>query len=155
MQWHVCGRGLWHAAFAAAAPRCHNSAPGQRRVPCHRSTAPTYKTLQDTIGATPLVRLQRLPGADIEARGNVILGKLEGNNPAGSVKDRPALSMIRRAEERGDIKPGDTLIEATSGNTGIALAMAAAMLRLPHGAGHAGGPVDRARADDEGLSAPN
>jgi cysteine synthase B len=89
---------------------------------------PRYKTLQDTIGATPLVRLQRLPGADSDARGNVILGKLEGNNPAGSVKDRPALSMIRRAAERGDIQPGDTLIEATSGNTGIALAMAAAML---------------------------
>ncbi|MEN7527065.1 MULTISPECIES: cysteine synthase CysM [unclassified Cupriavidus] len=86
-----------------------------------------YKTIEDTIGNTPLVRLQRIPGAAIEARGNVILGKLEGNNPAGSVKDRPALSMIRRAEERGRIKPGDTLIEATSGNTGIALAMAAAV----------------------------
>ena len=86
-----------------------------------------YKTLEDAIGGTPLVRLQRLPGADGAARGNVILGKLEGNNPAGSVKDRPAISMIRRAEERGDIRPGDTLIEATSGNTGIALAMAAAI----------------------------
>jgi cysteine synthase B len=86
-----------------------------------------YKTLEDTVGATPLVRLQRLPGVDCEARGNVVLAKLEGNNPAGSVKDRPALSMIRNAEARGDIKPGDTLIEATSGNTGIALAMAAAM----------------------------
>ena len=86
-----------------------------------------YKTLEDYVGGTPLVRLKRLPGAEIEARGNVILAKLEGNNPAGSVKDRPALSMIRRAEQRGDIKPGDTLIEATSGNTGIALAMAAAM----------------------------
>lgn len=86
-----------------------------------------YKTIEDTIGNTPLVRLQRIPGAAIDARGNVILGKLEGNNPAGSVKDRPALSMIRRAEERGRIKPGDTLIEATSGNTGIALAMAAAI----------------------------
>ena len=86
-----------------------------------------YKTLEDYVGNTPLVRLKRLPGAAIEARGNVILAKLEGNNPAGSVKDRPALSMIRRAEQRGDIKPGDTLIEATSGNTGIALAMAAAM----------------------------
>jgi len=86
-----------------------------------------YKTLEDFVGGTPLVRLKRLPGTDVEARGNVVLAKLEGNNPAGSVKDRPALSMIRHAEQRGDIKPGDTLIEATSGNTGIALAMAAAM----------------------------
>ena len=85
-----------------------------------------YKTLEDYVGNTPLVRLKRLPGKDIEARGNIILAKLEGNNPAGSVKDRPALSMITRAAQRGDIKPGDTLIEATSGNTGIALAMAAA-----------------------------
>lgn len=84
-----------------------------------------YPTLEDVIGATPLVRLQRLPGND--TRGNVVLAKLEGNNPAGSVKDRPAISMIKRAEERGEIKPGDTLIEATSGNTGIALAMAAAI----------------------------
>ncbi|WP_295641281.1 cysteine synthase CysM [uncultured Methylibium sp.] len=88
---------------------------------------PRYLTLEDTIGRTPLVRLVRLPGLGNEQRGNVILGKLEGNNPAGSVKDRPAISMIRRAEERGEIKPGDTLIEATSGNTGIALAMAAAI----------------------------
>jgi len=88
---------------------------------------PTYKTLEAAIGHTPLVRLQRVIGAEIAARGNVILGKLEGNNPAGSVKDRPAISMIRGAEERGQIKPGDTLIEATSGNTGIALAMAAAI----------------------------
>ena len=86
-----------------------------------------YKTLEDYVGQTPLVRLKRLPDAETVARGNVILAKLEGNNPAGSVKDRPALSMVRRAELRGDIKPGDTLIEATSGNTGIALAMAAAM----------------------------
>ena len=86
-----------------------------------------YKTLADYVGQTPLVRLQRLPGADVDARGNIVLAKLEGNNPAGSVKDRPALSMILRAEARGEIKPGDTLIEATSGNTGIALAMAAAM----------------------------
>ena len=104
-----------------------------------RSAAPRYKTLEDVIGATPLVRLQRVPGADNERRGNVILGKLEGNNPAGSVKDRPALGMIRRAEERGEIRPGDTLIEATSGNTGIALAMAAAirgyrmLLLMPEG----------------------
>ncbi len=91
------------------------------------AAAPAYKSLEDTIGGTPLVRLQRLPGAAGTLRGNVILGKLEGNNPAGSVKDRPAISMIRRAEERGEIRPGDTLIEATSGNTGIALAMAAAM----------------------------
>jgi cysteine synthase B len=88
---------------------------------------PTYKTLEDAIGHTPLVRLQRVIGAEIAARGNVILGKLEGNNPAGSVKDRPAISMIRGAEERGLIQPGATLIEATSGNTGIALAMAAAI----------------------------
>ncbi len=86
-----------------------------------------YPTIEDAIGKTPLVALQRLGAADMAARNNVILGKLEGNNPAGSVKDRPALSMIRRAEERGEIQPGDTLIEATSGNTGIALAMAAAI----------------------------
>lgn len=83
----------------------------------------TYKTIESTVGNTPLVRLQRLPGNT----SNTILVKLEGNNPAGSVKDRPALNMIVKAEERGEIKPGDTLIEATSGNTGIALAMAAAM----------------------------
>ena len=88
---------------------------------------PIYPSIEDVIGRTPLVRLQRLPGDRGSACGNVILGKLEGNNPAGSVKDRPAMSMIRRAEERGTIKPGDTLIEATSGNTGIALAMAAAI----------------------------
>ena len=84
-----------------------------------------YPTIEDAIGRTPLVALQRIGAQSRQERGNVVLGKLEGNNPAGSVKDRPALSMIRRAEERGDIKPGDTLIEATSGNTGIALAMAA------------------------------
>jgi cysteine synthase B len=88
---------------------------------------PEYKTVEQTIGATPLVRLQRIGAQSLRERGNVILGKLEGNNPAGSVKDRPAMSMIARAEARGDIKPGDTLIEATSGNTGIALAMAAAI----------------------------
>ncbi|MFT7243219.1 MAG: cysteine synthase B [Candidatus Azotimanducaceae bacterium] len=82
-----------------------------------------YPTIESTIGETPLVRLQRLPGDT----SNTILAKLEGNNPAGSVKDRPAMSMIVEAENRGDIKPGDTLIEATSGNTGIALAMAAAI----------------------------
>lgn len=87
-----------------------------------------YKTLADYVGNTPLIRLQRLPGTQDVASSNVILLKLEGNNPAGSVKDRPAFSMIRRAEQRGDIKPGDTLIEATSGNTGIALAMVAAMM---------------------------
>jgi len=86
-----------------------------------------YPSIERTIGNTPLVRLQRLPGADNAGRGNVILGKLEGNNPGGSVKDRPAYSMISRAEERGEIQPGDRLIEATSGNTGIALAMIAAM----------------------------
>ena len=87
-----------------------------------------YKTLQDTVGQTPLVQLPRIGGAQLAARGNVLLAKLEGNNPAGSVKDRPALSMIRAAQARGDIAPGETLIEATSGNTGIALAMAAAVL---------------------------
>ena len=85
------------------------------------------KTLDDCVGNTPLVRLKRIPGADGDRRNNVILAKLEGNNPAGSVKDRPALSMIMRAEARGKVSPGDTLIEATSGNTCIALAMAAAM----------------------------
>ncbi len=92
-----------------------------------------WKTIEDTVGNTPLVRLKRLPGRT----GNVVLCKLEGNNPAGSVKDRPALSMIRRAEERGTIKPGDVLIEPTSGNTGIALAMVAAMRGLQDGADHA------------------
>jgi cysteine synthase B len=86
-----------------------------------------YLTLEDAIGNTPLIRLQRIAADMTLSKGNVILGKLEGNNPAGSVKDRPAISMIKRAEERGEIKPGDTLIEATSGNTGIALAMGAAI----------------------------
>jgi cysteine synthase B len=107
--------------------------PGQRfavktpLLPVRRhavnSPAMDFPTLEDFVGNTPLVRLQRLPGAT----SNRILVKLEGNNPAGSVKDRPALSMIQHAEQRGEIKPGDTLIEATSGNTGIALAMAAAI----------------------------
>ena len=87
-----------------------------------------YKTIEDTIGNTPLVQLVRLPGAEIRSRNNVILGKLEGNNPAGSVKDRAGdVDARESAEARGQIKPGDTLIEATSGNTGIALAMAAAI----------------------------
>ncbi len=86
-----------------------------------------YPSIEDSVGNTPLVRLKRIPGAASDRNGNLILAKLEGNNPAGSVKDRPALSMVVRAEQRGTIKPGDTLIEATSGNTGIALAMAAAM----------------------------
>jgi len=105
---------LWRRPVAAA-------------VIIDRMATSTYPTIEQTVGNTPLVRLQRIPGAAGEPRGNVILAKLEGNNPAGSVKDRPALSMILRAEERGEIKPGDTLIEATSGNTGIALAMTAAM----------------------------
>ena len=86
-----------------------------------------YLTIEDTIGNTPLVQIRRIAGEFGAARGNVILAKLEGNNPAGSVKDRPALAMVLGAEQRGEIKPGDTLIEATSGNTGIALAMAAAV----------------------------
>jgi cysteine synthase B len=100
--------------------------PGDATAPVGTDGLP-WKTLEDMIGTTPLVRLQRLPGAAGAPRGNVILGKLEGNNPAGSVKDRPAIGMIRGAESRGEIRPGDTLIEATSGNTGIALAMAAAI----------------------------
>ena len=87
----------------------------------------TFRTIEDFIGNTPLVQLQRVPGAEAAKRGNVVLAKLEGNNPAGSVKDRPAMSMIKRAEAAGRIKPGDTLIEPTSGNTGIGLAMAAAI----------------------------
>ena len=88
------------------------------------------RTIEHFIGNTPLARLQRLPGEENRRSGNVILAKLEGNNPAGSVKDRPAMSMIRRAEERGTIKRGDVLVEPTSGNTGIALAMAAAIRGL-------------------------
>jgi len=91
------------------------------------TTAMHFHSIDELVGNTPLVQLKRIPGEDAAQRNNLILGKLEGNNPAGSVKDRPALSMIVGAEVRGEIKPGDTLIEATSGNTGIALAMAAAM----------------------------
>ena len=95
-------------------------------APCARArkAETMYKSLEDYVGNTPLVRLKRMPGNT----SNVVLAKLEGNNPAGSVKDRPALSMIKRAQQRGQIKPGDTLIEPTSGNTGIALAMAASMM---------------------------
>jgi cysteine synthase B len=100
-----------------------SSGAGARKENAQKPPLPRFKTIEDTVGETPLVQLKRLPGA----RSNIILAKLEGNNPAGSVKDRPALSMIVRAEERGAIQPGDTLIEATSGNTGIALAMAAAI----------------------------
>lgn len=88
---------------------------------------PTYKTLIETIGHTPLVRLQRIPGIENEAHGNIILAKLEGNNPGGSIKDRAALFMIQEAEKKGILKPGDTLIEPTSGNTGIGLAMVGAL----------------------------
>lgn len=87
----------------------------------------SYPTIEDIVGRTPLVRLQRIPGEGAQRRGNVVLAKLEGNNPAGSVKDRAAMAMIGGAEQRGEIQPGDTLIEATSGNTGIALAMTAAV----------------------------
>jgi S-sulfo-L-cysteine synthase (O-acetyl-L-serine-dependent) len=105
-----------------------SSAPTAPDVPPPAARpAARYPTIEDAIGHTPLVALQRIGQAENAPRGNVLLGKLEGNNPAGSVKDRPALSMIKRAEERGDIRPGDVLIEATSGNTGIALAMAAAI----------------------------
>jgi cysteine synthase B len=91
------------------------------------SAPKSYPSLEQLVGRTPLVALQRIGADNAAPRNNVLLGKLEGNNPAGSVKDRPALAMIARAQERGDIAPGDTLIEATSGNTGIALAMAAAI----------------------------
>lgn len=107
-----------------AAPSSNVSKPSDAP---HSPLRPTYPTIEQAIGCTPLVALQRIGAATNQVRGNVVLGKLEGNNPAGSVKDRPALSMIQRAQERGDIHPGDTLIEATSGNTGIALAMAAAV----------------------------
>ncbi len=94
---------------------------------CLHTTAMQFHSIEDLVGNTPLVQLKRIPGEEAARQNNIILGKLEGNNPAGSVKDRPALAMIQGAEARGEIKPGDTLIEATSGNTGIALAMAAAM----------------------------
>src|SRR6185295_15489286 len=100
--------GLWHARLrplACTATMCVGTQPSCNPT---MSTKPDYPTIEDAIGHTPLVRLQRVPGAANAQRGNVILAKLEGNNPAGSVIDRPAISMIRRAEERGDIKPGDT-----------------------------------------------
>jgi S-sulfo-L-cysteine synthase (O-acetyl-L-serine-dependent) len=103
-----------------------NSKP-QTPVAAAKRRRKAYPTIESAVGQTPLVALQRIGVEGQRARGNVVLGKLEGNNPAGSVKDRPALSMIQRAQERGEIRPGDTLIEATSGNTGIALAMAAAI----------------------------
>ncbi len=102
-------------------------ASGIMAAPLSGALSMNFPALEDYVGHTPLVRLKRLPGEQAQARNNLVLAKLEGNNPAGSVKDRPALSMILQAEKRGQIKPGDTLIEATSGNTGIALAMAAAM----------------------------
>src|SRR5690606_2731967 len=106
------------------APDRQNPAPALKyNLRVHSCIPMDFPTIEATIGNTPLVRLQRLPGVT----SNTLLVKLEGNNPAGSVKDRPALGMILRAEQRGDIRPGDTLIEATSGNTGIALAMAAAI----------------------------
>jgi cysteine synthase B len=104
-----------------------NASPPPGAGDPHSGTLAHLGTVESTIGNTALVRLQRIAGPDAARRGNVLLAKLEGNNPGGSVKDRPALSMIRRAQERGEIKPGDRLIEATSGNTGIALAMIAAM----------------------------
>ena len=106
---------------------CVNFSPRALHFHPRAAEAMDHKTLEAFVGETPLVRLKRMAGAQNDSNGNVILAKLEGNNPAGSVKDRPALSMVVRAEERGRIRPGDTLIEATSGNTGIALAMAAAM----------------------------
>ena len=117
-------------AFGAAGsttPGSLESTDSRLRASLQHATDMAYKTIEDTIGNTPLIQFVRLVDDDIRSRNNVVLGKLEGNNPAGSVKDRPALSMIKKAELRGRIKPGDTLIEATSGNTGIALAMAAAI----------------------------
>src|SRR6266446_2607794 len=117
--------GLYQLGQLSAA--AHRGAGGHMNRDPDRQSLADIGTVESTIGNTPLVRLQRIPGPDSVRRGNVLLAKLEGNNPGGSVKDRPALSMIRRAQERGEIKPGDRLIEATSGNTGIALAMIAAM----------------------------
>jgi cysteine synthase B len=129
----VPGAGIEPARLAAgdfespASTNFTTRAGKERNRKLWHSVGMNYPTIEDAIGRTPLAALQRIGAAENAVRRNVILGKLEGNNPAGSVKDRPALSMIKRAEERGDIKPGDTLIEATSGNTGIALAMAAAI----------------------------
>ncbi|WP_082210176.1 cysteine synthase CysM [Serpentinimonas barnesii] len=108
-------------------PKPRSPKPRSAKQPSAPSAPRHYPGIEATVGNTPLVALQRIEAEANRARGNVVLGKLEGNNPAGSVKDRPALSMIQRAQERGEIRPGDTLIEATSGNTGIALAMAAAI----------------------------
>ena len=123
--------GLFHmpTVFAACSPALHGPSSAIKMLVYLKRmrTDMQYPTIEDTIGNTPLVQLMRIPGADATRRKNIILGKLEGNNPAGSVKDRPALAMIKGAEARGDIKPGDTLIEATSGKSGIALAMAASM----------------------------
>ena len=128
---------LWHSAAIVSAlptseqtphrPHAMSKTVSPHRKSPSRSVRKTYPTIEAAIGQTPLVALQRIQAEANRIRGNVVLGKLEGNNPAGSVKDRPALSMIQRAQERGEIQPGDTLIEATSGNTGIALAMAAAI----------------------------
>ncbi len=129
----VPGAGIEPARLAARDFESRASTNSTTRATLHTASnygtvaSMNYPTLEDAIGKTPLVRLQRIGAKENAERGNVILGKLEGNNPAGSVKDRPAMAMIKRAEERGDIQPGDTLIEATSGNTGIALAMAAAI----------------------------
>src|SRR5690606_37846019 len=120
-----------HGGDRGAAQGDPGAGPAGRDAAARRETDDAlmidYPTIEDTIGETPLVRLVRVLPAELAERGIVVLGKLEGNNPAGSVKDRPAISMIARAQARGEIKTGDTLIEATSGNTGIALAMAAAI----------------------------
>ncbi len=115
---------FYNAAMNGNTPPSLTALPNSNPINEH----PPYRSVVDTIGNTPLVRLQRIGAHYNTVRNNVVLAKLEGNNPAGSVKDRPALFMIRCAQERGTIKPGDTLIEATSGNTGIALAMAASIM---------------------------